>query len=82
MKNLFVNAKYDFEIHKEFHADFKLIYIVEVRNYCKGKLRIFLSSFIEKPSDHYKNGRVYLGKEAVDYILSEIEYFKENKKWK
>lgn len=82
MKNLFKKAKFEHKIDNELHSEFKLVYMVDVRNYVDGKLKTFLSPFIETEDGHYNGGRIYLTEEEVNFVIEEIEYFKKNKNWR
>ena len=83
MKNLFKNAKFDYEYYGSRYSKFDKTYIDKVKNYVDGNLSIFLDAIL-KTHGHSMNkgGNIFLNKISVDYILDEIRFFKKNKRWK
>lgn len=88
MKNLFHDAELVYEKDGNGpYARFDKQYIVEVKNYSKvklgdGKLSIFLASLLESYGKSMnRNGRVYLNKYCLEFIMDQIRYFKKKGKW-
>ena len=85
MKNLFQNVKfrwYPFEQNQRL-AKFKKSYVIAVKNYAKGVLRIFLESTLESYGKSYNNsGYMYFNCFTVDFITAEIIHFKNTKQWR
>ena len=86
MKNLFVKASFEkvpFSNLK--YANFDYDYVVSVKNYVGGILKIFLESMLDtvvENSWNTKKGGMYFNEQTIGFILGEIEYFKKRGKWK
>jgi len=83
MKNLFKKAEYTYNFGtNEKYAKFDRDYIIDVRNYVKGDLKVFLNAVLQSCGvSHNTMTHVYLNDASIQYILEQIKIFKETKKW-
>lgn len=88
MKNLFYNAEFSHEKDGNGpYAEFDKQYIVDVKNYSKvknhdGKLSIFLESCLESYGKSInRDGKMYLNKFTVEFIMGQIRHFKKKGRW-
>lgn len=71
------------EICGEFCAMFEEDYIIQLRNIVGGDIKIFIAGLLKGGiTTHHNKGKVYLNETTVDYILTEIDYFEKNNKWR
>lgn len=84
MKNLFCEARFrKVPFANIEYAPFDTKYIVSVKNYVGGRLKIHLESMIDTIAECSWNTRktIWLSEYSVAFIQSEIKHFKKTGKW-